>query len=92
MRFADLELEDPITSDRYQVQIKSAATLEDFERYSQEFDGKGYRRLYFVVHSPGKKLRRFRNERSSVELVLPERLSEMIVELGLVKWLMDRIK
>ena len=33
MKYADLELEEPITMERYQVQIKSAADLGDFARY-----------------------------------------------------------
>jgi len=92
MKFADLELEDAITGDRYQVQIKSEATLSDFEKYSAEFDNEGYRKLYFVVHSPSRNLQRIKEHRSDVELILPNRLSEMAVNLGLVEWLMCRIK
>ena len=52
MKYADLELEDPITHDKYQVQIKSRANLADFKEYSSQFSGRGYRKLYFVVHTP----------------------------------------
>ena len=92
MKFVDLELEDPITGDRYQVQIKSSATWQDFQRYSDEFDGQGFRKLYFVVHSPDKQLMAAESQRHGVELVLPTRLSQMTVDLGLVGWLMHRIK
>lgn len=92
MKFADLELEDAITGDCYQVQIKSEATLSDFEKYSAEFDNEGYRKLYFVVHSPSSNLKRIKEHRPDVELILPNRLSEMAVNLGLVEWLMCHIK
>ena len=92
MKYADLELEDPITRDRYQVQVKSRATLADFKSYWNDFDGRGYRKLYFVVHSPDPSLAQSRGHSPNVELVLPHRLSEMAVDLGLVNWLMNRIK
>lgn len=91
MKYADLELEDPITHDKYQVQIKSSAQLADFEEYSNQFNGRGYRKLYFVVHSPDAKLAT-QTGTTEIELILPERLSEMAVELGLVDWLMQHIK
>ena len=91
MKYADLELEDPITHDKYQVQIKSRAGLADFEKYSSQFSGRGYRKLYFVVHSPDAKLGA-QTSTPEIDLVLPERLSEMAVELGLVDWLMQHIK
>ena len=91
MKFTDLELEEPINHERYQVQIKAKADLDDFTGYRDQFAGKGFRKLFFVVHSPSTKLA---GERSSdaVELVLPERLSEMVVDAGLVSWLLDKIR
>ena len=92
MKFADLELEDPITHDKYQVQIKSRANLADFETYSNQFHGRGFRKLYFVVHSPTEELAGMQPSPSNVELILGERLAAMTVELGLVDWLMQHIK
>jgi len=85
MKFVDLELEDPITKERYQVQIKSKATLEEFEDYAKRFNPHSpVRWLYFVVHSPNKKLETLREPRPDVKLVGPNQLSEMVVRLGLV--------
>jgi hypothetical protein len=92
MKFTDLELEDPITGDKYQVQIKSQATLKDFESYAKDFDRQHHRKLYFVVHSPDKKLSTVQELPQDVELILPRRLSEMVVRLGLVDWLKAHIK
>jgi hypothetical protein len=91
MKFVDLELEDPITGDKYQVQVKLRATLADFKRYATQFSPQGYRRFYFVVASPDQSLAVYNNPSKDVELLLPKRLSEMAVDLGLVNWLLNRI-
>jgi len=91
MKYVDLELEEPITGDLYQVQVKSRATKADFEEYAQNFSGAGFRKLYFVVHSP---VGEWNAEQAveSVELLLPKRIAKMVVEFGLTRWLMNRIK
>jgi hypothetical protein len=92
MKFTDLDLEDPITGDKYQVQIKSQATWEEFESYVVQFNRRLYRKLYFVVHTPDKKLAALQEQPQNIELILPSRLSEMVVHLGLVNWLLSHIK
>jgi len=93
MKYADLELEEPITRERYQVQVKSAATLEDFLRYADGFSEAGFRKLYFVVHSPDEKLAEHQPAPDeNVELVLPGRLAQMAVALGLTDWLLQKIR
>ncbi|MDQ7839015.1 MAG: hypothetical protein RDU59_11070 [Thermodesulfobacteriota bacterium] len=92
MRYVDLELEDPITYDRYQVQVKSQANLSDFVKYANDFGNAGYRKLYFAVHTPGKDLVRHDSDNSETQLLLPNRLAEMAVDLGLVNWVLSKIK
>jgi hypothetical protein len=92
MKSVDLELEEAITGDAYQVQVKSQATVADFERYQQEFSEEGFRRLYFVVHSPSAQLAKLTVKSEAVELVLPERLAELTVDHGLVGWLRERVR
>jgi hypothetical protein len=89
MKYADLELEEPITGERYQVQVKSKADVSDLAEYSQQFDSKVFRKLFFVVHTPSSKLAK-QNSSGNVELVLPGRLAEMVVNAGLVNWLLAR--
>jgi hypothetical protein len=91
MKYADLELEEPITTERYQVQIKSAADTSDFARYRDQFEGRGFRKLFFVVHSPTPKLAQ-EESGASVELVLPARLAAMVVDAGLVSWILAKIR
>jgi hypothetical protein len=93
MKFADLELEEPITGDLYQVQIKSAATVDDFERYVQNFSYGSFRKFYFVVHSPEEKLANYQGIMDeNVELILPRQLAQMVVDFGLTDWLLRKIR
>ena len=93
MKFMDLELEDPITKEKYQVQIKSKATREEFDYYAKQFNPKQpLRWFYFVVHSPNEELKALQNPWPNVKLIGPGQLSEMVVRLGLVNWLMYHIK
>jgi len=94
MRSVDLELKEPITGDQYQVQVKSRATKATVEACKKEFGITGdFRRLYFVVHSPDAALSRAGNElrNENFEVILPERLAEMVVDGGLTRWLLDKI-
>jgi hypothetical protein len=93
MKFADIELEEPINKELYQVQIKSEATVEDFIKYKSEFSDRGYRKLFFIVHSPQGNTSRWQSEiNDRVELIFPDRLAKMVVNLGLLEWLLNKIK
>jgi hypothetical protein len=93
MKYADLELEEPVTGDLYQVQVKSAATVDDFEEYAQNFSPGSFRKLYFVVHSPTEKLANHQGViLENVELILPGRLAQMVVDFGLTDWLLKKIR
>jgi hypothetical protein len=82
---------DPITGERYQVQIKSAANARELAQYRKQFEGQGFRKLFFVVHSPSANLGH-ENSSEKVELVLPARLAEMVVGAGLVSWILAKIR
>lgn len=100
MKLIDLELEEPITGDLYQVQVKSRASKNDFEKYvnqfknnSERFPNKKIRKLYFVVHSPEKDLLNYQvDKKGNVELLLPDSLAKMTVSYGLVDWLLNNVR
>lgn len=93
MKYVDMELEDPITGDLYQVQVKSKAGLSDLKKYAKEFKTGKYRKFYFVVHSPDARLSQYNlPEESNVEILFPRRIAEMVVDLGLLNWLMKKIQ
>lgn len=93
MKYSDIELEDPINKEMYQVQVKSRATLQEFQAYSRKFDENKYRKLFFVVHTPDPKLAAIPPDSTSpIQLVLPNRLAEMVVDQGILNWLMNKIR
>ncbi len=87
----DLELREPITADRYVVQIKSRASRADLDRTVENFPAKDFRRVFFVVHSPENNLAGATDLPAHVEVVSPERLGELAMEAGLAKWLEDKV-
>jgi hypothetical protein len=92
LKTTDLELEDPITRDQYKVQVKSQATLGDFKGFLKESHRGPHKKRYFVVHTPDNQLAALKELPPDVELILPDRLSEMAVRLGLVDWLLNHIR
>ena len=93
MKYSDMNLEEPITGDKYQVQVKSQACLSEFTEYAKNFDAKLFRKLYFVVHSPTKDLKSHpRRSLEHAELVLTDRLAKMTIDAGLVGWLMKKVR
>jgi hypothetical protein len=91
MKYVDMELEEPITHDRYQVQVKSDATIANFEQCAKGFAQGDFKKLYYVVHSPKAKWVNAPKYKH-VELVAQEDLAEMVVDMGLVDWLLKKIR
>lgn len=88
----DLELEDPITLDRYMVQIKSESNVKEFKeyavRYNEQYKDK-FRYFYYVVHTTKEKLR---SDDERIKIVLPDELAKMVISSGLVDWLLNKIR
>jgi hypothetical protein len=87
----DLELREPITSERYVVQVKSKAGLKDLKETIQNFSRRDYKRVFFVVHSPEPSLSNAFNLPAHVELVPPDRLGKLALDAGLADWLEDKV-
>jgi hypothetical protein len=87
----DLELREPITRDRYVVQVKSQAGLADLRKTIASFSSDDFRRVFFVVHSPDDDLAGATGIPDHVEIVSPQRLGELAMDAGLVRWLEDKV-
>lgn len=86
----DLELVEPITGQRYGVQIKSQADFATFESYQSRVQHwEGFTRFYFAVHSPSPELERVATE-GKVQLLRPAEVAEWSVRYGLVDWIIDK--
>ncbi|HNW99702.1 MAG TPA: hypothetical protein PKK00_14945 [Bacteroidales bacterium] len=91
MKYVDLELEDPITKDLYQVQVKASAGKQEFEEYAEQFTGLGYKELFFVVFKPDRSLLKLHNYPENVTLLTGQVLAELIIDLGLLNWVTQKI-
>jgi hypothetical protein len=82
----DLALVLPSTGERAFVQVKSRATPAELKEYIAQFEATPYDRMFYVFHSGDVETG---NER--VTLIGPERMAAMVVEAGLVSWLIDKV-
>jgi hypothetical protein len=88
----DLVLREPVTGNRYVVQVKSRAGSADLQETIDRFSPKDFRRVFFVVHSPDSKLVNMTvGLPVHVEIVWPGRLGELAMEAGLATWLEDKV-
>jgi Restriction endonuclease len=87
----DLELREPITGDRYVVQVKSQANRADLDNTILEFSAADYRKVFFVVHSPTSNLVNAIDLPNHVELVDPTHLAKLALDAGLSTWIEEKV-
>jgi hypothetical protein len=84
---SDIEIELPSTGERAFVQIKSAANQTEFDEYRSKFGGSAYDRMFYAYHQG-----QIQTTDSRITLLGPERLARMVVEAGLVSWVLDKVR
>ncbi|WP_338277366.1 restriction endonuclease [Corallococcus caeni] len=87
----DLELTEPLTGDRYVVQVKSAAGRPELDETLRQFPQQLYRRVFFVVHSPTPELAAATDLPAFVQVVDPAVLARMAVSAGLSSWIEEKV-
>jgi Restriction endonuclease len=87
----DLELREPITGDRYVVQVKSRAGVADLKDTVACFSDQDYRRVFFVVHTPDDDLAAAVDLPDHVQVMPPLRLAEQTIDAGLASWIEDKV-
>ena len=89
----DLALYAPITNENIAVQIKSRSGLTQFNDWKAIIsDMNQFDRFYYVVHTPLDKLKKINgDEEDNIDLLMSERLSELVISYGLVDWLIRKI-
>lgn len=84
---SDIEIELPSTGERAFVQIKSATSQPEFDEYRTKFGGSAYNRMFYAYHQG-----EIHNADPRITVLGPERLAKMIVEAGLVSWVLDKVR
>lgn len=89
----DLDLISPITQERIAVQVKSRASVATYIDYQAKFsDMRGFKRFYFVTHSPNVGLEELYGSSNDGAFVVwgADELAYQSVRNGLVGWLLDK--
>jgi hypothetical protein len=83
----DIDLMLPSTNQKAFVQVKSETTSAELAEYVAKLDEHdGYDLMFYVFHSGDGK-----TEDERVIVIGPEKLSEMVIDAGLVNWLVRKV-
>jgi hypothetical protein len=87
----DMDLELPTTKERAFVQVKTKTTATELEEYVDKFEesafGDLYDRMFYVYHSGPA----VTDTGDSVTIIGPDKLAEVVLDAGLVNWLIRKV-
>jgi hypothetical protein len=90
-KFIDIELITPVNNKKAFVQIKSQSSFEEFENYKNNFNNmKQYDEMFYVVHTPDKKLDSLKKEKN-IEVIGLDKITELVINSGLINWLIKKV-
>lgn len=87
----DLVLHNPISNKTVNVQIKSRSTLNELKTFIDDCN-KQDKEGYFVVHNDTEELKNFTDKEVGITLLGKKQISQLCVKLGLVDWLIKRVR
>lgn len=87
----DLDVYSPATQKRAFVQIKSTTNRAEVESYIDAFsEYEQFDEMYFVFHACHSDLSDLEERRPNIHLWGPQRISGLVVNAGLVEWLINK--
>lgn len=90
-KLTDIVLDQPATGDLAAIQVKSAAGQEQFNQFIIDADASGrFRALFFVCHTPRGRLQVL-PDRPDAHLWVGRDLAKIVLRVGLMDWVMDKI-
>jgi hypothetical protein len=86
----DLDLQYPITEERFLVQVKSSAGLRQLQRFGETLaEYQDYDRTYLIVHTPSNDLAQAQGK-DDIEIWLPKDIAHRVVLYGLADWVINK--
>ncbi|MBP7653908.1 hypothetical protein KA977_10835 [Candidatus Dependentiae bacterium] len=86
----DLDLMSPVTGKRGFLQVKSYSDLNTFFDYLERFKNMLlYDEMFYVVHSKSKDLENYKGDDSS-KIIDIDKLAKLVIDAGLVEWLIEK--
>jgi hypothetical protein len=90
-KLVDVVLEQPTTGELAAVQVKSATSQKDLDKFIGDADATArFDRLFFVCHSPKGSLQP-PADRSDVHLWVQRDFAKIVLRLGLSDWVVEKI-
>jgi hypothetical protein len=83
----DLAVELPSTGEQAWIQVKSETSKDQLATYAEKLDALPYGRLFYVHHTG----RVGPSTDPRVVIIGPEKVAELVVDAGLVGWLIDKV-
>jgi hypothetical protein len=78
----------PSTGERAFVQVKSRTNPDELKSYVTQLDSLGpYNRMFYVFHTGV-----VATDDERVTLIGPEQLAKLVVDAGLVEWLLRKVE
>jgi hypothetical protein len=91
MKDIDLLVQEPITREYYQIQVKSSAGKSDYDTCVDNFSSDLCRKMYFIVHTSHPDLRNVKKD-PRVEIFTVDEIAAKVVDLGLTCWLLQKVR
>jgi hypothetical protein len=82
----DLDLILPSTNERAFVQVKSKTTTAELAEYVAKIEEGPYERMFYVFHSGSAN-----TDDARVTVIGPEQLAELVMDAGLISWLIRKV-
>lgn len=86
----DLDVISPVTGRRAFIQVKSQSSKDEFKDYIDQFEGMSqYDEMYYISHTGTSHLEEIQLP-NNIQLIGLDHMAELIVNAGLVKWLITK--
>jgi len=90
MKSIDMQYIEPISGNRYDVQVKSGANNKIFEEYVSEYKNHQTSKFYFITFNPDKSLMGVASNNPKIEILYGEKLANLVFDLGLLDWILRK--
>lgn len=87
----DLEVISPVSNKKAFIQVKAKSDFTEFIKYKDTFlEMKQYDEMYYVVHTPDKKLDNAKAEKN-IEVITLNKITDLVINSGLLSWLIQKV-
>lgn len=90
MKFIDMQYIEPISGNRYDVQVKSGADMKIFDDCVTDYKNHQTNKFYFITFNPDKSLKDVVSNNPKIEVLYGVKLAKLVFDLGLLDWVLRK--